>query len=1114
MAVKKAGLTLAAVIGVLALGAWLRSGREDWVEEDLPAPTETQAMLAAEPLGVDAPTESLSPDAGQVVESSAHEIDVADGDGVIDGRVFGPWGEPCPGSRVTLWCVRLPPELAADRGVESWRLVAHAAGRARPTLADRYPHLLEPRAAVTADAEGRFRFRRLPPAEYLVAAVSTDTLVSPAPSAIPLGFEPEAPLQASVDVFLQEAYTFEARVVDANDFPVVNARVRLTGNVLESEDGVAQSFLALEQLFGYRLNPIELEAVTDVDGWVELAGLPPLEYQVLVSVDSWAPSETLHVVPSAAPAEIVLEAGGGLAGRVVDDQGDAVAGAAVQLIDEYSRAEGSSFLESARESRTTIADTTGSFRFAAVPTGVYRLVVTHAGHRPGSAKGLRVAADAESEVWVTLEVGAVLGGVVLSPTGEPVADADVTVATDLRRPWRVDLRAKTGGDGRFRFDTLTGQRVRLEFRHDDWAPHSEEVAPGEEDLAVVLGEGREVVGQIVDEGGESIDGASVWLNRRGERTRHAKTDAAGRFRFAGLGPEPYELSARATGYLEYREALDAAVEDLGQVALGAAPLIVGKVLGPDQRGLAGARVSAREVDVKRPASVSAVTRHDGAFELSLSKADATWKVSAEYPMMLALDQPERRVTTRAAPVVDVCMGWGAGLRGVVVDRAGVAIPRARISLQPERRPSAQRGSSQPSGGVSPGRTPRAGSVRSRADGRFQITGLEPGTYRLEATADGFAPERVPGLVLLPERVDQRDLVLEDERVLYGVVREVSGPAIAGARVRVLGEAVGGARETTSSADGYYEIGGLGDGEIQVRVSSPGYSSWVSPRRRVEAGSFDVDLEPCHEVFGWVLDVATGEPWPDVSVRLRGYDAAKDLPKGGRDQRAQTDAEGRFSFGEVAAGEYWLSIGGAGALPLEPGRLRVPRDVPLRGLEYRAERGAVLSGQVATPGGAGLEKATIRIFRLTEKDGKLRADHVQQVHSDASGGFEVAGLADGDYRVVIEHARFVAEVVEPVSLSADRVDPFLRRTLEPGAVVRGRVVLRPGVAAGDVIAERANPRFRRSTKADANGLFELAGLPPGDYTVWHQSRRGRERSEVRAITLRAGQHLEVIVTSAP
>lgn len=1054
--------------------------------------------------------------ASEIVESTSSQVDVDDGAGTIEGLVRGPWGDPAPGSRVTLWRVQLPTELAADSGVHAWRLLARAPGQARPTLENRYPNVLQQRAAVVADENGHFEFGRIADGEYLVAAAAPEMLTTPLPMPIALGLGPDPIHQATADVVLREAHTLLARVLDARDASVADASVRLTGNLLESDDGIAQSFLSLGELFLYRLNAIERTAITDSDGWVEILGLPELEYQLIVSAPLWAASETLHVVPLDDPIEIVLEAGGAVLGTVEDENGESVAEAAVELIVEQGKAAGSQFLEEAREPVRTTTGESGEFRFDAVPTGVYRVAVTHPGHRAGGAKGVRVSPGSEAEVLVQLEVGAVVAGVVMSDDGAPVADTEVTVSLNPRQVWRVDLRAKSDAEGRFRFDTLGTGKVRLEFRHPDWAPHSLEATPDGEELEVVLGAGRSLVGQVVDGTGAPIPSPSVWLTRRGERTRSTKTDEEGRFRFTGLGPDGYELSAQASGYLTYRESLEPTVDDVEQIVLESAPLIIGVVSGPDQRPLAGARVVARQADSgnRRAATANSVSRHDGTFEVSLPVADASWFVSAEYPMMLAIDGPERVVRAGAEEVIDVELGWGAGLRGLVVDRGGVPVARVRVALVPEveRRGRAARNevSTRPLRVPRPGRGRRAGSTRSRADGHFQISGLEPGRYRLEATADGFAPERVGGIELLEGRIDDRDIVLQDERVLHGHVRDIAGLAIPGARVQVSGGGVGGTRETTAAADGYYEIGGLGEAEIQVRVSAADHLSWASGRLTVGAQAFDIVLDASHDVFGEVVDRATGLAWPGVSVHLREH--YPDEPRRRtRSRTVRVDDNGSFEFEGIPAGDYWLTLNGGGAVSSVVGLVRVPRDIPRRGLLFRLERGAVLGGRILAAGGGGVAKANVRVFLLTERDGKSRADQVHRTQSDAEGRFEIDGVADGEYRVRIEHSAYLAETIEPVHVSAQGAESFLVRTLELGASVSGRVVQQPGTEGGNVTAECSAPKFRRTVKVDADSRFRIEGLPPGEYRVWHQPQGRRERRGERAVTLRAGQSLEVIVT---
>ena len=81
--------------------------------------------------------------------------------------------------------------------------------------------------------------------------------------------------------------------------------------------------------------------------------------------------------------------------------------------------------------------------------------------------------------------------------------------------------------------------------------------------------------------------------------------------------------------------------------------------------------------------------------------------------------------------VELTLEQGAALRGVLSDReSGRVIAGGRISVQD----------------LTPGLEPFV--VASGADGAFALAGLWPGNVRVEATAEGYAPEslelRLPG----------------------------------------------------------------------------------------------------------------------------------------------------------------------------------------------------------------------------------------------------------------------------------------------------------------------------------------------------------------------------------
>jgi len=151
------------------------------------------------------------------------------------------------------------------------------------------------------------------------------------------------------------------------------------------------------------------------------------------------------------------------------------------------------------------------------------------------------------------------------------------------------------------------------------------------------------------------------------------------------------------------------------------------------------------------------------------------------------------------------------------------------------------------------------SARTHEHGAFEIVGLEPGVYRIEAR--DFVLSVDPGPVPLAEG-EWRDLgrlaLAEPERKLTGRVRLEEGDPVEDARVRL------GPYETRTDDEGRFEIRGdrsdLLPLRVRARIPELGAGGLELRREevRLDGGPLDLVLRPTGLLFE-ILDAETGEP---------------------------------------------------------------------------------------------------------------------------------------------------------------------------------------------------------------------------------------------------------------
>ncbi|MEM6672467.1 MAG: carboxypeptidase-like regulatory domain-containing protein [Planctomycetota bacterium] len=274
-----------------------------------------------------------------------------------------------------------------------------------------------------------------------------------------------------------------------------------------------------------------------------------------------------------------------------------------------------------------------------------------------------------------------LTGVVLGPDGDPLAGVACRVGAKGR--WRrgsepvefdafgvervvgwAGYESKTDANGRFLFDVPvpTARWVELfvdagpflSFASLEFGRGRARLDPLEEGLREVddvrLSACGAVSGVVVTASGAPVIEARVFLESTGGENVRLDADEEGRFRRAHLAPETWSLRASAPGMMDSLS-VDAAVaagaETTGvRIELAGAPVVLGRVVTPDQEPVAGALVTANVAPgAAGSKSARAKADADGTFELVLPSG-GEFDVSAGHPEYRAGASPLRLAGTQ------------------------------------------------------------------------------------------------------------------------------------------------------------------------------------------------------------------------------------------------------------------------------------------------------------------------------------------------------------------------------------------------------------------------------------------------------------------------------------
>lgn len=733
----------------------------------------------------------------------------------------------------------------------------------------------------------------------------------------------------------------------------------------------------------------------------------------------------------------------------------------------------------------TLADGEGRFRLPVRGTADadLRVEIEAPGRRRTWVPLLEAAAEPGGDV--TLGPTALVAGHVVEAGGQPVAGVRVGLA-GFPAQFRPGVR--TGPDGAFALE-IAGNRLLLQARHPDFLPHlatglqlpdSGQVLDG---VVLQLDRGFPAVGQVVDETGRPVPGATVWVfqmespqGRRLERLpQETAADPTGRFQFDRLAAALYTVEVTSPDHVPHQSQVELSERsaDLGVLELETAAVLEGMVLDPDFEPVADARIGWRQPGLPRLYSDRPVAfaPDDSAERGATSDSDGRFTVpglAPDLPVSLEVSRdgylpaetvanldPDAATGTRQEPFLLVLEPAGE-LTGQVVDPTGEPIEEVDVSARP-----------------------LAGTVIhplrdfTDADGRFRLTRIPEGTVEVVASQPGRPPTRrsvevVPGEAATPLR-----LVLEQGVRFSGRVVGADGEPLEGTQIALVDAEFPGASalldeatpSTHSGPDGRFVLDGVAPGTYRAQLHHQAYRVHELPVS-VGPGGGSQELQLTDRglhVAGRVIG-PDGTPLAHASVFTRRSGSG---PTGYQGTPAEDD--GRFLLFGLEAGVIDLYVasteGIAGPRTVDLGAGAVDDLVIDLGGSGR------VVGRVTGLTNGERQRAQARIEGPRRTSGEIEPD----------GSFEFDRLGPGEWTV------YVSVVGGPSASQAV--------TLSDGGEVRVEIDLgQPGFRLTGTVLVDGEPRgglrifatrgmlFGGDTQTDFFGAFRIDGLEAGPYTL--------------------------------
>jgi uncharacterized GH25 family protein len=540
-------------------------------------------------------------------------------------------------------------------------------------------------------------------------------------------------------------------------------------------------------------------------------------------------------------------------------------------------------------------------------------------YAPAESKPIPIVAGQEAyEVQLVVEPGAALTGRVTTKSGDPLPGADVSVAEHYESGddsysssntvppvWAV-----TGEDGTFEIPHLAAGRYDVHAAARGFVPALQVASPGEgAPVTIALSPELTIEGTVALADGRPVEGLEVQASTDEEvpafggfhgETPSAVTDARGAFRVSGLTEGPWDLAVSVpwgapinvrgktvTGVAAGTRGLKVVVEEGGRIR--------GRVVDTKLRPVAGVALNAGPTDDASKDETGdegddggwhyATSKDDGSFEF-LGLGRGPFEINAD-PQGSGHRQAHAGVVAVGSDDVEIVVEEGLAISGVLV---GGDRPLANVGLWVNwagpRRSTAE----------------STESARTDSQGRFTISGLAPGAYRVDIAPWGGQEQGWLIESHEPVQAGAQDVRVVAVRgaTIAGTVVDEAGRPLAGAAVIATMDRGGRQVTVRSKPDGTFELAGLAkDAKFTVRATMSGRAEGRADEIPAGATSVRLVLASGLSASGRIVR-ADGKPAVRAMVLLTSADGRSTV-------NARTDAAGRFSAGGLADGAYAVRV---------------------------------------------------------------------------------------------------------------------------------------------------------------------------------------------------------------
>lgn len=363
-----------------------------------------------------------------------------------------------------------------------------------------------------------------------------------------------------------------------------------------------------------------------------------------------------------------------------------------------------------------------------------------------------------------------------------------------------------------------------------------------------------------------------------------------------------------------------------------------------------------------------------------------------------------------------------------------------------------------------------------ANGEFFAGVLEPGSYYVEVSADGYfwTADRpfVRGDTVFTAQMEPR----VDGTLTVLVTDQVTGEPIHKALVSVDGFYLSGPVTGTSDSKGIFVTETLIGDWYRVEVRAEGFDPDSGVRYVLVSGPTEVTVPLEPQTPGMltvtVVDLFSGEPLTGATVEVRDYETWKIVGSG------ETKKSGVFTTKELPAGTYSIQVTADGYF-LDGDYLWVSGDTAVTMWLYPSTPGALTVTAVDQVTGAPIPGAGVVVTNPSD------GTQVATGATDANGIFVTGTLEPGEYSVVVMADGYLPNRDGYTFVNGDSELTVSLEPAVPGPLtvtVMDQSTWQPLPGSTVTIRDAWTGAIVASGVTDADGYLVTPELPGGDYVV--------------------------------